>query len=49
MQYVYHTYRWMYKNNAGHEELSICFRYVNDDEEVQEGFYKLTRMRDFYP
>ena len=36
----------MYKNNAGHEELSTCFRYVNDDEEVQEGFYKLTRMKE---
>ena len=34
------------KDNAGHEELSTCFRYVNDDEEVQERFYKLTRMKE---
>ena len=33
------------KDNAGLEELSTCFRYVNDDEEVQERFYQLTRMK----
>ena len=34
------------KDKAGHEELSTCFRYVNDDEEVQERFYQLTRMKE---
>ena len=34
------------KDNVGHEELSTCFRYVNDDEEVQERFYQLTRMKE---
>ena len=26
------------KDNAGHEELSTCFWYVYDDEEVQDRF-----------
>ncbi len=26
------------KDKAGHEELSTCFRYVNDNKEVQERF-----------
>ncbi|CAB3980675.1 Hypothetical predicted protein [Paramuricea clavata] len=35
-----------FKDNASHEELSTCFRYVNDDEKLQERFYKLTRMKE---
>ena len=34
------------KDNAGLEELSTYFRYVNDDEEVLERFYQLTRMKE---
>ena len=33
------------KDNAGHEELSTCFRFVNDEGEVQERFYELTRLK----
>ena len=33
------------KDNAGHEELSTCFRFVNDEGEVQEQFYELTRLK----
>ena len=34
------------KDNAGHEELSTCFRFVNDEGEVQERFYELTRLKE---
>ena len=34
------------KDNAGHEELSTCFRFVNDEGKVQERFYKLTIMKE---
>lgn len=35
-----------FKDNAGQEELSTCFRYLNDDEEVLQHIYKLTRMKE---
>ena len=34
------------KDNAGHEELAICFRFVNDSEEIEERFYELARLKE---
>ena len=34
------------KDNAGHEELALCFRFVNDSEEIEERFYKLARLKE---
>ena len=34
------------KDNAGHEELSICFRYLDKDKGIMERFYSLTRLAD---
>ena len=34
------------KDNAGHEELSICFRYLVKDKGIMERFYSLTRLAD---
>ncbi|KAI6661489.1 Zinc finger MYM-type protein 1-like [Oopsacas minuta] len=32
------------KDSAGHEELSICFRYLDTNMVIIEGFYSLTRL-----
>ena len=32
------------KDNAGHEELSICFRYLDKNMVIMERFYSLTRL-----
>ena len=29
------------KDNAGHEELALCFRYVNQDGNIEERFYEM--------
>ena len=34
------------KDNAGHEELSTCFRYVNDEGRIEERFYDLARLKE---
>jgi hypothetical protein len=34
------------KDNAGHEELSTCFRYVNDKGRIEERFYDLVRLKE---
>ena len=34
------------KDNAGHEELALCFRYVNQDGYIEERFYELVRLKD---
>ena len=33
------------KDNAGHEELSTCFRFVNEGQ-IEERFYDLTRLKE---
>ena len=44
---------WMYsmlinecKDNAGHEELSTCVRFLNDEGGIEERFYDLTRLKE---
>ena len=32
------------KDNAGHEEQSICFRYLDKNMVIMERFYSLTRL-----
>ena len=34
------------KDNTGHEELSTCFRFLNDEGRVEERFYDLTRLKE---
>ncbi|XP_028408662.1 zinc finger MYM-type protein 1-like [Dendronephthya gigantea] len=34
------------KDNAGHEELSTCFRFVNDEGQIEERFYDLARLKE---
>ena len=34
------------KDNAGHEELSTCFRSLNDEGRIEERFYDLTRLKE---
>ena len=34
------------KDNAGHEELSTCFRFLKDEGRIEERFYDLTRLED---
>ena len=34
------------KDNAGHEELSTCFRYTGYNGEIQERFFELTHLKD---
>ena len=34
------------KDNAGHEELSTCFRFVNDEGQIEERFYELARLKE---
>ena len=34
------------KDNAGHEELALCFRYVNQDGYIEERFYEMVRLKD---
>ena len=34
------------KDNAGHEELSTCFRFLNDEGRIEERFYDLTRLKE---
>ena len=34
------------KDNAGHEELALCFRYVNQDGYIEERFYEMIRLKD---
>ena len=34
------------KDNAGHEELSTCFRFVNDEGRIEERFYDLARLKE---
>ncbi|CAB4040240.1 Hypothetical predicted protein [Paramuricea clavata] len=34
------------KDNAGHEELSTCFRFVNDKGRVEERYYDLVRLKE---
>ena len=34
------------KDNAGHEELSICFRYLDKNMVIMERFYSLTRLAE---
>lgn len=34
------------KDNARHEELAICFRFVNDLDEIEECFYELARLKE---
>ena len=34
------------KDNAGHEELALCFRYVNQDCCIEERFYEILRLND---
>ena len=33
------------KDNAGHEELDLCFRYVNQDCCIEERFYEIVRLK----
>ena len=34
------------KDNASHEELSTCFRFLNDEGRIEERFYDLTRLKE---
>ena len=34
------------KDNAGHEELSTCFRFVNDEGRIEERYYDLVRLKE---
>ena len=34
------------KDNAGPEELSTCFRFLNDEGRIEERFYDLTRLKE---
>ena len=34
------------KDNAGHEELALCFLYVNKDGYIKERFYEMVRLKD---
>ena len=34
------------KDNAGHEELSTCFRFLKDEGRIEERFYDLTRLEE---
>ena len=34
------------KDNAGHEELALCFLYVNQDCCIEERFYEIVRLKD---
>ena len=33
------------KDNAGHEELALCFRYVNQDCCIEERFFEIVRLK----
>ncbi len=34
------------KDNAGNEELAICFRFINQLGEIEERFYELARLKE---